>query len=141
MINEIDCRDLQLVNTLAARQEALEASTEDYICEILARFGNIKTLNVIHDDFYDPIFEKGMTWEARNQEFAMIDVWDTAEKINRMEQWLAEVNGTTVEQPHAPFNPQGGHFKPKISEVKDKEKMKSLLVGSNTSQCQLPGRK
>lgn len=117
LITRIQQPDLQLVQTLAAHTLALELCNETYICEILAHFGNIRTLNVIHDEYRDPIVEIGMDEKARCQELTMIDVWDTTEKLSRMEQWIADVHGATIDQPRASFN-AGGHFKPKKSEVK-----------------------
>ncbi|KAF8850940.1 hypothetical protein BDZ45DRAFT_679463 [Acephala macrosclerotiorum] len=72
-----------------------------------------------------------MTEEARCQELTMIEVWDTTEKFNRTEKWLADVNGYTIppDQVHAPLNPWG-YFKPFKSALKRarKEEIESGLV-------------
>ncbi|KAF8853525.1 hypothetical protein BDZ45DRAFT_677635 [Acephala macrosclerotiorum] len=112
----INRADLRLVKSLAIHTVALNYCDDTFTNEILAYFGQVRTLNIIHADKPDPIIETNLT--KRDAELTMAEVWDIDEKFHEMEKWIADVNNATMPpQAHPPFNPRPYH-KPYKSELK-----------------------
>ncbi|CZR53730.1 uncharacterized protein PAC_03610 [Phialocephala subalpina] len=137
-ISIINSAELRLVQSLAVHTAALVWAYEPFTVEILAQFGKLKTLHIIHDDKPDHIIEAGMTEKERNEELTTVEVWDLDEKVHGMEKWLASVHNSTIppSQVHQPAFNQWVYHKSYKSEFK--RVRKEMIAEKNVEEFPAP---